>query len=396
MSEPSAATQNALQTNARSKAGSWSAPGRVNLLGEHTDYTGGFVLPMAINFATTATITPADDDQYHFDSASFPERRTQSRDDRSPKQGGWADYPTGVLRQMQALGLDIAPFILHIDGNVPLGAGLSSSASIEVATAVALLGFSGHKLPLEEIAVLCRRAENQYVGAPSGIMDQFVSTAAKAGHALLLNTRTLAYEHLPIATGTLATTRVVVTNSMVKHSIASGEYSVRYRQVMDGQQALREQFPEVEDLGGATLEQLAACEDKMSTESYKRCRHIISENGRVREARVAMTAGDAAAFGKLMVSSHASQRDDFECSVAETDFLADTALTLEGCYGARLTGGGFGGCTVSLVEAKNVPAFVTALQAAYRERFGIEAPCYVCEAVDGAVARHPEVVEVAL
>jgi galactokinase len=367
----------------------------VNLLGEHTDYTGGLVLPMAINFATTATISPATDDAYHFDSASFPQRRTMTRADRGPKQGDWADYSIGVLRQMQALGFDLPGFVLHIDGNVPLGAGLSSSASIEVATAVALLGFSCNRLPLEEIAVLCRRAENQYVGAPSGIMDQFVCTAAKAGHALLLNTRTLAYEHLPIATGTLATTRIVVTNSMVKHSIAAGEYGVRYAQVMDGQRVLREQFPGVEDLGGATLEQLAACENKMSAESYKRCRHIVSENGRVRAARGAMTAGDAAAFGKLMVGSHASQRDDFECSVAETDFLADTALTLEGCYGARLTGGGFGGCTVSLVDAEHVPSFVAALQGAYRERFEIEAPCYICEAVDGAVARHPEVTEAA-
>lgn len=383
MPESSAAGHGAART--------WSAPGRVNLLGEHTDYTGGLVLPMAINFATQATVSPAADGLYHIESISFPEKRSMTPADRSARQGDWADYPVGVLRELQQRGIEPPPFTLSLEGDVPLGAGLSSSASVEVATAVALLGFSGRSLPLEEIAVLCRHAENEYVGAPSGIMDQFVSTAGKAGHALLLNTRTLAYEHLPLDTGSLAATRIVVTNSMVKHSIASGEYGVRYRQVMEGQAVFLKAFPQAQDLGDATLEQLATCEAAMSPESYKRCRHIVSENTRVREARSAMGAGDAAAFGKLMVGSHISQRDDFQCSVPETDFLVASALTLDGCYGARLTGGGFGGCTVSLVAADRVEPFVHHLQAAYRAQFGIEAPCYVCEAVDGAVARYPEV-----
>jgi galactokinase len=370
-----------------------SAPGRVNLLGEHTDYTGGLVLPMAISFATKATIDPAADGEYHFDSSSFSGKRSVARQDRSARTREWTDYPIGVLREMQALGIEPCGFSLHIDGNVPFGAGLSSSASVEVATAVALLAFTGNRLPLKEIAVLCRRAENNFVGAPSGIMDQFVCTAAKAGHALLLQTRTLEYEHLPLARGSLGMSRIVVTNSMMKHSIASGEYSVRYREVMAGQEAVRARFPDVSDLGGATLEQLAACESAMSVESYKRCRHIVSENARVREAKDAMTGGDAEAFGKLMVGSHRSQRDDFACSTDNIDFLVASALTLDGCYGSRLTGGGFGGCTVSLVAHEKVETFVPALQKAYREQFNIDAPCYVCEAVDGAVAMHPEVVE---
>jgi len=365
----------------------FTAPARVNLIGEHTDYTGGLVLPMAIPFTTTATITPTTEPTYTFSTDLFPETRSMPLDDRSEGVHNWSDYAVGVLRQLQSLGINPPPFDLHLSGNVPFGAGLSSSASVEVATATALLAHSGVQLSIEEIAPLCQRAENQYVHSPCGIMDQFVITAAQAGHALLLNTRTLAYEHLPMNQGELANTCIVICNSMVKHSVAHGEYGSRRRQLEAGQTILTQRFPHLRDLGDATLEQLEAHRELMSPESYKRCHHIISENGRVLEARDAMMEGNAVQLGDAMTRSHTSQRDDFECSVDEIDFLVETALQLPGCFGARLTGGGFGGCTVNLVQVKDAESFSQALKAAYKQRFEIEAEIYICNAVDGAVAR---------
>ncbi|MEZ2347524.1 galactokinase [Terriglobus sp. RCC_193] len=361
-----------------------NAPGRVNLLGEHTDYTGGLVLPMAIPFATKASVTAAAEG-YVFTSTAFPGEHASSRDEKAI--GAWSDYPAGVLHELWALGMDVPPFRMELDGNVPLGAGLSSSASIEVATAVALLRHAGTMLETKEIALLCQRAENRFVGSPCGIMDQFVVTAATAGHALLLNTRTLTYELLPMNTGNLAQCSIVIANSMVRHSVATGDYGVRRRELEEGQAIIRTRFPEAEDLGRATTEQLEAVRASLSNNVYKRCKHVITENARVREAEVAMKAGDAVKLGELMNGSHASQRDDFEDSVAEIDFLAATAITLPGCYGARLTGGGFGGCTVSLVASDAVPQFTAQLAAAYKDHFNIEAEIYVCTPADGALAQ---------
>jgi len=365
----------------------FEAPARVNLIGEHTDYTGGFVMPMAIPFSTVARLHPAADDRYSFSSELFSSVRAMTADDRSPRVGDWSDYPVGVLRELQQHGLQIPPFNLHLSGDVPLGAGLSSSASAEVVTAIALLSHAKATLPAELIAKLCQSAENNYVGSPCGIMDQFVVTRATADHALLLNTRDLTFELLPMNNGHLAACKIVVANSGVKHSIAGGDYGLRRREVEAGQAKLRERFPALRDLGDAKLEQLAACEQELSPESFRRCRHIISENLRVREAREAMLCGDPIRLGAVMTAAHASERDDFECSIEEIDFLVDTAVSLQGCYGARLTGGGFGGCTVNLVNTAEVDDFIAALKSAYRAKFSLELETYICAAVDGALAR---------
>ncbi|HTV09823.1 MAG TPA: galactokinase [Candidatus Aquilonibacter sp.] len=370
-----------------SQAKHFAAPARVNLIGEHTDYTGGLVMPMAIPFTTVAHLRAAADGRQTFTSEQFSTSRSITPEERSPRIGDWSDYPVGVLRELQALNIDVPPFELHINGNVPLGSGLSSSASIEVATAVALLSHAKTNLPSEQIATLCQRAENNYVGSPCGIMDQFVITAARAQHALLLNTRDLTFELLPMNQGSLASCRIVVANSGVRHSIASGDYGVRRREVEAGQAKLRERFPQLRDLGDATLEQLMACERELTHESFRRCRHIITENRRVLAARDAMLAGDPVALGSVMTAAHASERDDFECSIAEIDFLVDTAVQLPGCFGARLTGGGFGGCTVNLVDVAHTDEFVSNLRSAYLSRFGIPLETYICTAVDGAVAR---------
>ena len=364
------------------------APARVNLLGEHTDYTGGLVLPMAIPFETHATISPRTDNFYSFTSELFPDAITLTREDRSPARSLWADYPIGVLRQLQQFGIEPPAFDFHLSGNVPFAAGLSSSASVEVASAMAMLAFTGTSLSIEEIALLSQRAENEYVHSPCGIMDQFVITAAKAGHALLLNTRDLTYEHLPMNKGALADTQIVVCNSMVKHSVATGEYRVRRRELEEGQTILRTTFPGVRDLGDATLDQLNQCQHQMSHEAFIRCRHVVTENARVRSARESMFSGDPVSLGQLMLQAHVSYRDDFAASCEEVDFLVDTAITLPGCFGARLTGGGFGGCTVNLVERSHCNAFAAALKAAYQQQFNISAEIYLCDAVDGAWLRN--------
>ncbi len=365
------------------------APSRVNLLGEHTDYSGGLVLPMAIPFLTRAAIRPRENSHYSFASELFSTTLALERADRSTARGDWSDYPVGVLRQLQNLGVEVPAFDLHLSGNVPLAAGLSSSASVEVASAMAMLALARQTLRIEEIAVLCRRAENEFVGSPCGIMDQFVIVAAAAGHALLLDTRTLAYEHLPMKKGELGETQIVICNSMVKHSVATGEYGIRRREAEEGQAALVARFG-VRDLGDATLAQLEAIRSEISPEAFRRCRHIITENTRVRAAKEAMNAGDPIAFGELMLGSHTSQRDDFQCSCEETDFLVETAVELPGCFGARLTGGGFGGCTVNLVKRGEAEAFRNALQAAYQQRFSRTAETYLCEAADGAWRRNAD------
>jgi galactokinase len=365
---------------------SFAAPARVNLIGEHTDYTGGLVMPMAIPFVTTASISLAGNGLYSFASEGFERTRIMSPDDRSARSGDWSDYAVGVLRELQTLRIEPPPFALQLSGNVPLGAGLSSSASVEIATAMALLAHSDAAMAPEAIATLCQRAENNYVGSPCGIMDQFVVTLAAAGSALLLNTRDLRYELLPMSERALAECRVLIVNSGVRHSIAGGDYGLRRRELEAGQATLIRRFPYLRDLGDATLEQLADCEQEMPAESFRRCRHVISENGRVRHARRSMLAGDPERLGAVITESHISQRDDFECSVEEVDFLVSTAISLSGCFGARLTGGGFGGCTVNLVSAKDAEVVAARLQDEYYKRFHLNAEAYICEAVDGAMA----------
>jgi galactokinase len=387
---PLAASQSFLQSSATFVPGApirCVAPARVNLLGEHTDYTGGLVLPMAIPFFTTASITPLATDEYHFHSDLFDGDLTLSRDDRSLATGHWTDYPVGVLRQLQQRGIEPPAFDLHLSGNVPFGAGLSSSASVEVASALAMLTFTGATLPPEELALLCQRAENDFVHSPCGIMDQFAVTAARAGHALLIHTRDLTFEHLPMNQGELAETQIVVCNSMVRHSVASGEYGVRRRELEAGQAILLQQFPQLRDLGDATLLQLESARALMPHESYLRCLHIISDNCRVLAAREAMFAGDPISLGRFMLAGHASERDNFQCSIPEIDFLVKTAASLPGCFGARLTGGGFGGCTVNLVAREHSESFASALKLAYQQRYNIAAETYLCDAVDGAYNR---------
>jgi len=361
----------------------FAAPARVNLIGEHTDYTGGFVMPMAIGFRTVAVVSAREDGRAVFYSANYDEEISfEIASLKRAPAGRWSDYPAGILWSLREEGVAIGGFNMSLTGDVPLGAGLSSSASVEVATAMALLSHARMELPLEKVATLCRRAENEYVGAKSGIMDQFAVAGCVANRAMLLDCRSLRYELLPLPDAV----RVVICNSMVKHAVATGEYGDRSAEVEAGQAVLRRERPGVELLRDATLEDLEACRDLMSAASFKRCRHIITENQRVVEAREALLHGDVERFGALMVAAHVSVRDDFAASCEEVDVLVAIAMRQAECFGARITGGGFGGCTVNVVRADAAEKFVATLLGEYAATTGIEADCFVCAPSDGAFA----------
>jgi galactokinase len=358
-----------------------AAPGRVNLIGEHTDYSGGFVMPVAIDFRTVATLRVRSDDQITIFSENMGEQ-VSYRAHPLPTRGRkhWSDYPMGVAWSLAGKGVRIGGFDLSLTGDVPLGSGLSSSASIEVSTAMALLEVADASMPLAEIALSCQRAENAFVGAQSGIMDQFIACAGQQDHALLLDCRSLEYRLLPIPSNV----RLIICNSMVKHEHAGGQYNVRRQEVEEGTRILQSRFPSVQALRDVTEQQLEECRSLMPVNAYKRCRHIVTENKRVELAAAALQRGDLAAFGTLMEEAHRSIRDDFEASCSELDTLVEIATTLPGCYGARMTGGGFGGCTVNLVAENEAEHFREEIRARYRAATKIDADIYLCRASAGA------------
>jgi galactokinase len=358
-----------------------AAPGRVNLIGEHTDYSGGFVMPAAIDFRTIASIRPRGDGRILISSENMGEEVWYTAGALPAKaRKHWSDYPIGVAWSLAQEGVRVGGLELSLQGNVPLGAGLSSSASIEVATAFALLELAGASLPLATVALACQRAENAFVGARSGIMDQFIACAGQQDHALMLDCRSLEYRLLPIPPHV----RLIICNSMVKHEHAGGQYNARREEVEEGTRILHRRWPSIVALRDATEEQLMDCRQQMPENVFRRCRHIITENKRVQLAAAALDRTDLSAFGVLMAEAHRSFRDDFEASCSELDTLVEIATGLSGCYGARMTGGGFGGCTVNLVAESHADRFREQIHARYRAVTGIDADIYLCRASDGA------------
>jgi galactokinase len=361
----------------------YSAPGRVNLIGEHTDYSGGFVMPAAIDFSTLVAISPRTNGRFLAHSVNFNQHVDQPIADLlAERSKTWTDYPAGVLWALRERGIAVENgFSLTVVGDVPLGAGLSSSASVEVATAFAVLGTLNITLPLTEIALLCQRAENAFVGANVGIMDQFVICCGRQDNAVMIDTRFLTYTLAPIP----PTVRIVICNSMVKHTLADGGgYNTRRAEMEAGLHILQQHRPEIVALRDATLADLEKWGSEMSPQSLRRCRHVITEDDRVLAAVEAFKAHDLARFGQLMHAAQLSFRDDFEASCPEIDLLVDLAEKQPGCFGARLTGGGFGGCTVNLVAADRAAAFVEAMRTGYFNATGITADIYTSRASDGA------------
>jgi galactokinase len=357
------------------------APGRVNLIGEHTDYNEGFVFPVAIDFQTQIAVGKRADRRVMVTSENFAEHVECDLDHLpSSRRGDWSDYVVGVVGQMERrLGrLPGANLLIH--GNVPLGAGLSSSASLEVAVCRAMLEISGKSLKGVEIALLCQQGENEFVGARCGIMDQFISVHGKKNHALRLDCRTLEYRLLPIPRDV----RLVICNTMVRHSVAAGEYNQRRAECETAARFFSNRVPGAKTLRDVTLEDFRKWGGELPVRIRKRCRHVLTENLRVLQAEEALQAGDLKLFGRLMASSHASLRDDFEVSCEELDLMVRLAEENAGVHGARMTGGGFGGCTINLVREDCVERFQANVAAGFEKATGRVPEIYVSSAADGA------------
>jgi galactokinase len=362
-----------------------AAPGRVNLIGEHTDYNGGFVLPMAIEgytvIAADRPAEPAIGDLWQLYSEGVDESTVVAFDPSRPppESNHWSNYVLGVLAGCQAAGLRPGPVDAWIASNVPVGGGLSSSAAIEVATATLVEAITGEKLDKMAKVRLCQRAEHDYAHMPCGIMDQFTSVMAEPDHLILLDCRSEQADMVPLADPEVT---VLIINTGVKHELANGEYAKRRGQCEEAARTLG--VPLLRDV---TAERLEAAWDQLASLPRRRARHIVSENARTVAAAKAAAANDWPQVGTLMYASHASLRDDYEVSCKELDLLVDLAQEIgpqEGVIGARMTGGGFGGCTVSLVRTDAVDAVIATITNRYRQVTGINAAAFTTQAARGA------------
>jgi galactokinase len=359
----------------------YRAPGRVNLIGEHTDYNEGFVLPAAIGFSCWVGIASRDDRKLSLYSENFKETRDADLDDLGTRGiGHWSDYPLGVAWALEEGGYLLRGANLYIAGDVPLGAGLSSSAAIEVSTGYALLSTAGHTIDRTKLALLCQRAENNFVGARVGIMDQFVSCHGQAGHALKIDCRSLEYRALKLP----SKLRLVICNTMVKHKLQAGDYNVRRAECEEAVRKLSAALPGIRSLRDVNMEELTQNRAMLTETLYRRCRHVISENARVRNVADLFTRGKTEGLREVMSASHQSMRDDYEISCRELDVMVEIAGRQRGLYGARMTGGGFGGCTINLVDADHAAEFQRRVSAEYESAIGLRPDIYICEASQGA------------
>jgi galactokinase len=358
------------------------APGRVNLIGEHTDYNGGFVLPMAIERETVVAATPREDRTVHAYSVGLKEQQSFDLDHPGPpRRGIWLDYVEGVARALESRGVQLSGADLLIDSDVPTGAGLSSSAALEISVGLALARVSGQEVDGVTLALAGQQAEHTYVGTLCGIMDQFVAALATERHALLIDCRSLEAEPVPLDTTDVA---VVIADTRVKHELSSSEYNVRRAECTRGVELLREHLPGILELRDVSVADFQRHADTLPDTIRRRCRHIVTENERTLDAARALRAGDLAEMGRLMYESHDSLRDDYEVSSPELDVLVELARGLPGVLGARMTGGGFGGSTVSLVRRAALEAFERALSEGYERATGQRPAILVSEAGAGA------------
>lgn len=369
-----------------------SAPGRVNLLGEHVDYNGGPVLPVAIDREVriaanphaerTVSLTAIDLGQ----SVSFSLDHLSEKIDLHGKQlPGWAIYPAGVAWVLQQHGYAVQGIKSWFTSNIPIGSGLSSSAAIEVGFASLWRELGGWHTDQMTIARLCQEAENKYVGVNCGLMDQFASAHGVEGHALYFDTRSLEWRPVPLPSGAA----VIIADSKMRRSLANSAYNERRASCEEAVRILSLDLPGITVLRDISPQQFNALADKLPPVVRMRARHVVEECARVDEAVPLLSSGDARGFGKLMFAGHASLRDHYEVSIPELDILVDSAGKLPGCLGARLSGAGFGGCTVNLVEEKYAQDFIEQLKLKYQQATGKLADVYLCHASQGpVVTRH--------
>lgn len=360
------------------------APGRVNLIGEHTDYTGGLVFPAALSFGTWARVRVRKDGLYRFASTSFAGQVECHIDHLAyRKEDGWANYPKGVIKEFLDKGVSVTGLDILFWGNIPQGAGLSSSASIELVTAVALNEVFNAEFPMLELVQMAKQAENRFIGVNCGIMDQFAVGMGKVDHAILLNCKTLEYSYIPLVLGDY---RLVITNTNKARSLAESKYNERRNEVEQGFQLMSPYLEGEECLGELGLAGWEKARHALKNDPVvaKRVEHVVKENARVRESADALHKEDLLRFGKLMNESHDSLRDLYEVTGRELDTLVKVARQSEGCIGSRMTGAGFGGCTVSLVHRDYLKAFQQRVISGYQQETGLSPSFYVAEIGGGA------------
>lgn len=360
------------------------APGRVNLIGEHTDYNGGHVFPCALTIGTYAAARKRTDKKLRLYSMNFEQigvMESEVEGLTAAKEAGWTNYPKGVMWAFSLRGMQMESGLdMVLYGNIPNGSGLSSSASLEVLTGYILRDLYGFSVTNVELAQIGQYSENNFNGCNCGIMDQFASAMGKKDHAIFLDTADLSYEYAPLA---LDGVKIVVTNSKVKHSLVDSKYNERRSECEKALEELQS-VVKINGLGDLSEEQFEANQNVIADEvRRKRAKHAVYENQRTLRAVEALKKNDLTLFGKLMNESHVSLRDDYEVSCEEIDVLVEEAWKVDGVIGSRITGGGFGGCTVSLVKDEAIPEFQEKVGAAYEKRFGIQADFYVVEAGDG-------------
>ncbi len=359
------------------------APGRVNLIGEHTDYNDGFVFPMALNFQILTAARKRNDELVRIHSVDFQKTVEFALNERIhfDAENSWSNYPRGVLAVLLEKGIKLSGMDLAFSGDIPQGSGLSSSAALEVGVAITLQALNGFSMSGPDLARLCQRAENNFVGMNCGIMDQFISMMGREEFALFLDCRSLEYRHVPMKLGEY---RIVICQSGVKHSLVDSEYNKRREECEAGVRVLSERFPNVKALRDANLAELNICQAELDSTVYQRCRHVITENQRVLESINALERNDLITFGRLINGSHDSLRDDYQVSCFEIDLLVEFARNFEGVLGSRITGGGFGGCTVNLVSNAIIEDFISEITTYYQKETGITPHLYISTPAAGA------------
>lgn len=362
------------------------APGRVNLIGEHTDYNEGYVLPIAMDRAIFVAARPRNDGRLRAQSTLLNETVMWPLEELGgPGEPAWANYVKGTAAMLMRHGVELCGADLLIVSELPIGGGVSSSAALEVGTAKALLALTNAFVDPVQLALLCRQAEHEFANSPCGIMDQFASLLTHEGAALLLDCRSQQFDHLPFAPEGAA---IVVMDTQVKHSIGGSEYPVRQKQCLAGVEFFRQKDTSVRALRDVNEVMLARHVGQMDPTVAARCRHVVTENARVVHASEALRAGAFHEFGQLMTDSHRSLRDDYKVSCAELDALVELACGIGGVYGARMTGGGFGGCAIALVEDHAIDALTRAIKSRYDRQFDKPALVYTTRAAAGAEALH--------
>jgi galactokinase len=358
----------------------YRAPGRVNLIGEHTDYNLGFVCPIAIHLACFVAVAPSPTGNLRVHSQNMVETREWPVHSIASLQPAkhWSDYVIGVAQQLIRLGMTIQPLDLAVYSTVPVGSGLSSSASIEVSSGLALL--FDRDIDGTELAKLAQRAEREFVGVPCGIMDQYVSVFGESQRAIKIDCRSITHETAQLP----REASIIVVNSMVKHELGDSAYVTRVRECAEAVEAIKRSQPQVRSLRDVTPSMLDRAQRDMPDTVFRRARHVVCEDERVEQFMAAAAEGDLMRMGRLFLASHRSLQHDYEVSAEELDFLVDTAADFTGVFGARMTGGGFGGCTVNLVSPNRVEAFEGHITEAYRRAFQREVQIYRCEPAAGA------------